>query len=148
MVALGKIYVDALEDKYGLARGWFANWPPLTPVQLGQVGSLQTNHETGITSLRPGATLNDYHIPFSEEDGRSASGTINLTTGNETSLTFGLSASTPGFKRIGDVKAGFKAKFAESGWMQSDLADLRRKQTDAHGRGTGQELGSDDVPTL
>lgn len=123
---LGNMYVDVLEDQFQLARGWYANWPLSTPVALGDVGTLEENFETGITSFRPSNRLPDYGIPFLATPSTEPVGDLTLTYGAETHLEFGLDASLDGWKWLGNATAGFQAGFGSSGGLHAEFSDIRR----------------------
>lgn len=120
------MYVEALEHEFQLARGWYANWPMSTPVALGDVGTLEENFETGITSFRPSNRLPDYDIPFTHTPATDPVGDMTLTYGADTHLEFGLDASLDGWKWLGNAKAGFQAGFGSSGGLHAEFSGIRR----------------------
>ena len=62
MASLGEMYARALADDLGYERGWVPNWPPSFPMELGRVGELVCDHDTGIVSLEGNNKLADYGI--------------------------------------------------------------------------------------
>ncbi|WP_314506029.1 hypothetical protein [uncultured Microbacterium sp.] len=127
-MALGNDYVEAWEEKYGAAKGWFGNWPPYSPVGLGEVGSLATDAATGLLTFRPGNTLDDYGIPFTTTSDTAQGSDISFSTGSETAVEFGIDASTEKFKWLGEGEIGLHASFGSSGGMQADISGVRRRR--------------------
>lgn len=125
-MSLGSTYIDAYQATFGLISGWIVNWPPATPIRIGDVGRLVRDDDTGIWGFNPGASLNDHDIPYkAQSDG--VVGDRTLTVGDETNISFGFSAETPGFKWLGDASAGFHASFGSEGGMQAHVENIRRQ---------------------
>lgn len=125
-MALGNLYVDTYQGTYGLISGWIVNWPPVTPIGLGDVGRLVRDDDTGIWGFLPGATLRDHDISFTPGSDGVVAGERSLSSNEEIEVSFGFSAKTPGFKWLGDASAGFHASFGSEGGLQAQVVNIRR----------------------
>lgn len=127
-MGLGNLYVEALENS-GYGRGWMINWPLQTRVEIGDVGQVVRDVETGIWGFRPGATLDHVGIPHKVES-HGVAGDAFHTYGDGTQIAFGFDATTPGWEWLGDASAGFHATFGSSGGLQANMDNIRRRKVD------------------
>jgi len=105
-MSLADRYQDAWIDKFGLGKGWAANWWPGTPVALGQRGVMRNGQ------LQYQGHVSDYGVSFDlDPTPGPESGNWDFASSREASWSFGADASVPGWHWLGSAKAGVQAHF-------------------------------------
>ena len=129
MASLGEMYTRALADDLGYQRGWIPNWPPSFPVELGRVGELVYDRDTGIVSLDGNNKLSDYGITAGPAEDGPAAGPRTFSWGSDTNVQLGVDANIPGWEWLGIAGAGvgLKASFGRDGGLQAEADGLRHR---------------------
>ena len=105
-MSLADRYQDAWMQKFGLGKGWVANWWPGTPVALGQRGVMHQGQ------LQYQGHVSDYGVSFDlDASPGPASGAWDFSSSMQASWEFGTDARVPGWEWLGNAKAGVQARF-------------------------------------
>lgn len=132
-MSLGDIYRSAWQEKFGLGKGWSANWWPGTAVSLGERGVMREGQ------LQHQGYVGDYGVSFDLDPVPSpVSGAWDYSSSDDTRVDIGTDASVPGWEWLGHASVGLSATFGNqqsiylsaSGTTIERVADNDRLQRD------------------
>jgi len=105
-MSLAEIYRKFWEDKFGLGKGWSANWWPGTSISLGERGVMRDGR------LQHQGYVGDYGVSFDLDPVHSpVSGSWDYSSSGDTKVEIGADASVPGWEWLGHASAGLSVTF-------------------------------------
>lgn len=120
--SFGDMYSVALLEGLGFQKGWMVNWPPQFSAELGDVGNLNRDPDTGLLSLAGSNKLSEFSIRAGQPQVGPKGGPRSFTSGSSTRVEFGTDAKLPGWQWIGNAKAGLHASFGQEGGMETEVS--------------------------
>ena len=122
-MSLANIYRRAWVDKFGLGKGWSANWWPGTAISLGERGIMRDGQ------LQHQGYVSDYGVSFALDPAPSpVSGPWDYSSSGDTKVEIGADASVPGWEWLGHASAGLSATFGsqESVYLSATYTTIER----------------------
>jgi hypothetical protein len=122
-MSLGDVYRDAWEEKFGLGKGWSANWWPGTAISLGQRGVIRNGQ------LQYRGYVGDYGVSFNLDPAPSpVSGAWDYSSSSKIDLAIGTDAKMPGWQWLGQASAGLSLRFGneESMYFSANGTTIER----------------------
>jgi len=105
-MSLANLYRRAWEEKFGLGKGWSANWWPGTAISLGERGVMREGQ------LQHQGYVGDYGVSFDLDPVLSpVSGSWDYSSSGDTRVEIGTDASVPGWEWMGHASAGLSVTF-------------------------------------
>jgi len=122
-MSLANIYRRAWADKFGLGKGWSANWWPGTAISLGERGVMRDGQ------LQHQGYVSDYGVSFALDPVPSpVSGPWDYSSSGDTRVEIGTDASVPGWEWLGHASVGLSATFGsqESVYLSATNTTIER----------------------
>ena len=122
-MSLASIYRDAWAEKFGLGKGWSANWWPGTAISLGQRGVIRNGQ------LQYQGYVSDYGVSFNLDPVSSPiSGPWDYSSSSKIKVQIGTDASLPGWQWLGQASLGVSLSFGndESIFLSANGTTIER----------------------
>jgi hypothetical protein len=122
-MSLADLYRDAWQAKFGLGKGWLANWWPGTAIFVGQRGIVQGSQ------LQYQGHVEDYGVSFALDPAPAlGGGPWDFSSSSETAVEIGTDASVPGWEWLGEASAVLSASFGgqESLYLSAGGTTIQR----------------------
>jgi len=105
-MSLADLYRNAWQAKFGLGKGWLANWWPGTAIFVGQRGIVQGGQ------LQYQGHVGDYGVSFALDPASApGGGPWDFSSSADTTVEIGADASKRGWEWLGKASAGLSASF-------------------------------------
>jgi hypothetical protein len=109
-MSVADLYRNAWKTKFGLGKGWSANWWPGTAIFLGQRGIIRDDQ------LQYQGYVGDYGVSFALDPVSTlGGGQWDFSSSADTTVEIGADASIPGWEWLGTSSAGLSAKIRKRG---------------------------------